>query len=344
VTEHPNPNKERTSVLQEQPFVSVVTPVYNGERYLAECIESVLGQTHVAWEYIIVNNCSTDRTLEIAQSYARRDSRIRIHNNETFVGVIQNHNIGFRLISAQSKYCKVLQADDWLFSDCLARMVEVAEANPSVGIVGAYRLDGSRVNLDGLPYPSTVVSGRQICRLTMLGTLYVFGSPTSLLFRSDLIRDRKEFFDQSSFSVHVDAGACYDVLQDADFGFVHQVLTFTRRHGEAETSLSRRNNSYLAAKLIWLIKYGPVYLDRAEYKQCLEELLNRYYRFLGECVFQRRDKQFWDYHRNALKTLGHPLNSTRLLKQSCLEAMDLLLHPVDVFRKAVRLIWKRSVA
>jgi len=80
--------------LQDQPFVSVITPVYNGEKYLAECIESVLGQTYAAWEYIIVNNCSSDRTLEIAQSYARQDSRIRIHNNPGFVGTVQKPMIG----------------------------------------------------------------------------------------------------------------------------------------------------------------------------------------------------------------------------------------------------------
>jgi glycosyltransferase involved in cell wall biosynthesis len=51
----------------EQPLVSVLTPVYNGEPYLGECIESVLNQTYQNFEYIIVNNCSKDRTLEIAR-------------------------------------------------------------------------------------------------------------------------------------------------------------------------------------------------------------------------------------------------------------------------------------
>src|SRR5690242_20501129 len=58
--------------LPDKPFVSVLTPVYNGEAYLAECIESVLAQTYPNFEYIIVNNCSKDRTLEIAQSYAKK--------------------------------------------------------------------------------------------------------------------------------------------------------------------------------------------------------------------------------------------------------------------------------
>ena len=89
-------------------------------------------------------------------------------------------------MSPESRYCKVVQADDWIFPECLERMVAVAEAHPSVSIVSAYRLEETDVTLDGLPYPSTVVSGREICRRTLLGELYVFGTPTSLLIRSDV--------------------------------------------------------------------------------------------------------------------------------------------------------------
>ena len=97
------------------------------KQFLTECIESVLRQTYGNYEYIIVNNCSTDRSLDIALNYSKSDSRIRAHSNSQFVGVIENHNIAFRLISANSKYCKVVSADDWLFPDCIARMVGVAE-------------------------------------------------------------------------------------------------------------------------------------------------------------------------------------------------------------------------
>ena len=69
------------------PFVTILTPVYNGEKYLAECIESVLAQTYRNWEYIIVNNCSTDRSLEISERYAQNDPRIKVRTNTNFVGV-----------------------------------------------------------------------------------------------------------------------------------------------------------------------------------------------------------------------------------------------------------------
>ena len=109
------------------PLVSVVTPVYNGEAHLRECVESVLAQTYPNWDYTIVNNCSTDRSLEIAQEYAARDARIRIHNNQTFVGVVENHNNAFRQISPQSKYCKVVGADDYGSSRIVSKMIRLAE-------------------------------------------------------------------------------------------------------------------------------------------------------------------------------------------------------------------------
>ena len=98
-------------------LVAVVTPVYNGEKYLVECIESVLAQTYHNWHYTIVNNCSTDKTLDIAERYAKMDGRVRVLSYNEFVGAIENHNRAVRIISPDSKYCKVVSADDWIASD-----------------------------------------------------------------------------------------------------------------------------------------------------------------------------------------------------------------------------------
>ena len=97
-----------------QPLVSVVTPVYNGDRYLDECIQSVLAQSYENLEYIIVNNCSTDRTLEIAEKFAQKDARIKIYSNNELLPIMKNWNFALSKISTQSKYCKVVHADDWL--------------------------------------------------------------------------------------------------------------------------------------------------------------------------------------------------------------------------------------
>jgi glycosyltransferase involved in cell wall biosynthesis len=325
---------------QVQPLVSVVTPVYNGEKYLVECIESVLSQTYQHWEYIIVNNCSTDHTLEIAQSYAEKDARICVHNNQTFVRASENHNIALQLISPESAYCKILHADDWLFPECIARMVAVAEAHPGVGIVGAYGLRGNRVVWDGLPYQSTVVSGREVCRRTLLGGFYVFGSPTSHLIRSDLIRSRKEYYDTNEFhGPYSDQEACYKALQNSDFGFVHQVLTYTKDHDDSITAVLQRTgfNTDLPSQLNILTKYGPIYLSDAEYQRRLRRVMKRYYRFLFQNVFLWRSRQFWSYHKRALDYIGYPFSIIELvmalpLGVLPLEVISIVLNAKEIFK------------
>jgi len=306
--------------IKSGPFVSVVTPVYNTEKYLKDCIESVIRQNYDNWEYIIVNNLSTDRSLEIAQHYAQKDSRIRIHSNENFLDQLQNWNHAMRQISPESKYCKVVHADDWLFPECVSKMVAVAEAFPSVGIVGAYRLDENEVNLDGLPYNSTFVSGSKVCKWQLLGGQYIFGSPTSLLFRSEIVRSRGNFYDESN--IHADQEVCFDVLQNADFGFVHQVLTYTRRHNEALTAYTRCLDTYRVGKLKVLKKYGPVYLSRNEYKYRLKRMLNSYHKFLAKSILELRSNNFWSYHKNALANLGHPINKKKLSKALLKELLN----------------------
>ena len=319
---------------EKQPLVSVLTPVYNGEKYLSECIDSVLAQTYQNWEYCIVNNCSTDRTLEIAQSYAERDKRIRIHNNVDFVGCDPNGNIAFRQISPESKYCKVVHADDWIFPECITKMVELAEAHPTVAIVSAYGLRNVRVAWDGLPYTSGVIPGREIGRGTLLGGPYVFGSPTSMLIRSDEVRKRPSFYNEHN--PHCDIEACLDILRNHDFGFVYQVLTFTRDHAQSETAFCSRFGTDYLANLEHLDKYGRAYLEEPEFRKTMKRSWDRYYKFLGAKAFQRGKKGFWKFHQDALNRLGYSLNWMRVAKAVTAEILALAANPLNTLARLIR--------
>jgi glycosyltransferase involved in cell wall biosynthesis len=334
--------------VHERPLISVVTPVYNGESYLAECIESVLAQTYSNWEYIIVNNCSTDRSLEIALEYAKKDNRIRVHNNRDFVGVIANHNLAFGLIAADSKYCKVVSADDWLFPECVAKMVSLAEANPSVGIVGSYQLSGGgsdwrqwRVRWAELPYPSIVIPGHEICRLQLLGGPYVFGTPTSTLYRSNLIQGRDSFYPNST--PEADTSACYKCLQDTDFGFVHQVLSYERVHENTISRTSRDRNAYLPSKINDLLTYGSSCMTPLEVESRLKALLDEYYGFLAISAVNLRGREFWTYHKGRLREFGYPLDGLRLCKAISMKLMDLLFNPKETIEVLLRHVNARQV-
>jgi glycosyltransferase involved in cell wall biosynthesis len=321
---------------RETPFVSVVTPVYNGADYLADCIESVLAQTYPHFEYTVVNNCSTDRTLEIATSYGQKDRRLRVHTNSTFVGVIENHNVAARLISRESKYCKFVSADDFLAPECLAKMVELAEANPTVGIVGAYMVAGNKVVNVGLGYDKSVVSGQEVCRATLLGGPYLFGAPTSLMYRADLVRKSPEFFpnENNANNPHADTTACYRWLGDSDFGFVHQVLSYARIHSESQTSRSITFGINKLALIEDLRRFGPSLLTSEELAKRQSELLDWYYGWLARAAIEKpRDKEFWCFQRTALEKMGLSLSRAKLAEALVRRGLESMFSPGESLRK-----------
>lgn len=314
-----------------KPLVSVVTPVYNEEQYLAECIESVLSQTYQSWDYTIVDNCSTDGTLEIAKRYAAKDRRIRVVQNKEFLSVIPNHNRAIRQISRASKYCKLVLGDDWIFPDCLDRMVGLAEEQPSVGVVSAYSLDGRHVQCMGLPYGQKVTSGRKIARLHLLENLYLFGSLTTVLYRTDLVRKRDPFLNEKN--IHSDTEVCFDLLKECDFGFVHQILTFSRKRDGSLSTKSEDVQSSFAGDLQILLKYGLDYLSRQELESCLDRLLSSYYDFLGKSVLLGRDEKFWAYHKKQLADAGVGFSKFRLSKGVLATLFRAAVNPVAAIKK-----------
>ena len=285
--------------------VSIVTPVYNGARHLVECIESVLGQTYADFEYVIADNASTDDSLAIARRYADRDHRVRVIACEDHLSNhIANWNRALSHVNPTVRYVKVLHADDWLFEECVERMVELAERHPSVGIVGAYRLDHDRVTLDGLPLSVDVLPGAAVARSFLLGgpLPFLFGSPSSLLLRAGVIEAHQPFYDEEV--LHADNDACMRVLEDSDFGFVHQVLTYTRRHETAISTLRvNRIGTHVPNKIDLFQRWGHIFLSKDEYDRKLFVLLLYYSAWLATSVRKWPLREFRTYHRERMRRI-----------------------------------------
>ena len=225
---------------------------------------------------------------------------------------MENWNASMRLITSEAKYCKMVHADDTLFPECLERMTDLAERHPSVAVVTSYVLWGDELRHLGVPYPVEVVSGPDVCRSTLLGDCYVFGSPTALLYRAADVRARRAFYDEQK--VHADTDRAFELLANADLGFVHHILTRTRIHREQVTSAMVEINTFHDAWLAMHLRYGPVCLGTREYYAILVRRLAGYGVFLAKAAVQAkwRDPRFRKHHRAAIGRLFRSLASDGL--------------------------------
>ena len=310
-------SRQRSEVsASDRGLVGIVTPVYNGERYLAECIESVLAQTYQNWRYVIVDNCSTDGSLALARSYAGRDPRITVVAATEHLPVQGSLSRTIGMVDPQAIYCKQLMADDWLYPECIEKMLEAALQDPTVGLVCIYATNGTGVMFDSLAASGSAVtflSGRDVCRIALLGrSEYFFGSPTTMLIRADLIRKRQPFYNHATFNV--DEESCYDILQESNFCFLHQVLALCRLHPRSQTSLHRHLGMILVGRVQCLVKYGPVYLSAPELENRRREWFRGYYGFLAASALHGAPREFWRFHRDKLRLLGVPLTTFRLAR------------------------------
>lgn len=120
----------------KDPNVTVIMSVYDGEKYLCEAINSILNQTFKDFEFLIINDGSTDRTAEILQSY--HDPRIKTINNPENRGIPKSRNSGMRI--AKGKYIAVMDADDISLPRRLEKEVAFLDQNRNIGLVGTYYL------------------------------------------------------------------------------------------------------------------------------------------------------------------------------------------------------------
>jgi len=219
--------------------VSVCIPAYNGTPYLAEAIESVLVQTFKNYELIIVDDCSTDATPEIAEKYAQQDSRIMCYRNEHNLGMAGNWNRAILL--ARGEYVKLLCADDVIEPEYLQTFMDVLDTHPNVSLVTSFeQLIGDLHTIRKLPHLPAIgeLDGRLVQKHLLNFGNWV-GSPSSVMFRHrDLIR----LFNAHWLRVP-DWDMWIRLLAVGNLYVVPRILTHNRIHSQQNSALS--DQSYL---------------------------------------------------------------------------------------------------
>ncbi len=178
------------------PKVSVLMAVYNGEKYLRESIDSILHQTFRDFEFVIVDDCSTDSTPGILAEYANSDQRVRVLRNETNRGLAKSLNVG--IAASQGEYIARMDADDVCILTRLAEQVSYLESHPESPFVAsaAYYINERGVRTGFRPAPIGT------CTLKLTLTLANPLIHPSVIFRADTARELNGYSeeDQHRFS------------------------------------------------------------------------------------------------------------------------------------------------
>lgn len=190
-------------------LVSIITPCYNGAKYIGETIDSVISQTYLDWEMIIVDDGSKDNSAQIVREYAEKDSRITLVQQEN-AGSAAARNNGIR--RAEGQYIALLDADDLWHPDFLEKQIAFMKEKDAVCVFCSYRrIDENSKEIMRPTYAKPVVTKKDMKVMNYIGCL-------SGLY--DTTRHGKIFLKESLKSIRDDYAYWYDIvaLEDRAYG------------------------------------------------------------------------------------------------------------------------------
>lgn len=220
------------------PPVSVLMTAYNREKYIAEAIESVLASTFTDFELIIVDDFSKDHTLEIAKSYAARDSRVTVRSNERNLGDYHNRNQAASF--ARGEYLKYLDSDDVIYPHGLDVMVSSMERFPNAA------LGLARPPSNSEPYP-VELTPRQAYLEHFFGGGFLDAGPTGAILRRSAFRAMHGFSGMrylGDAELWLKLGARWPVVK------LVQGLIWWRQHAEQEIVFGRNDPATAATNYL----------------------------------------------------------------------------------------------
>lgn len=272
---------------KNQPLVAIAVPVYNTERYFRDCLDHILAQTYTNWICYITDNASTDSCWQIAKEYEAKDPRIKAFRNEKTVSAYENWNITLgRMADVPAKYIKYECSDDWMFPECIEKMVALHEKDDQIGAVYGYRLQDKYVDCDGLDiYEGQIYDGKEILRRSM--TLNITGGLGQSLYRMDVLKKiSPELHVINENNIHCDVELNDNVMIRSKVGFIFQVLTYYRRHDGQVLSFAMKANTILFGNERRMYLLLDVFPD---IKEMYEQHRLEYASFLNKC---KRKKEY----------------------------------------------------
>jgi len=238
------------------PTVSICLPVYNGERYLAEAIESVLAQTHRDYELLISDDLSQDTSLEVARTYARYDARVTVWSNPQRLGLFANYNSCMQ--RATGKYIKLFAQDDLLAPPMLERCLQALSTEANVALVSTARL---LIDEKGQPHEATaqldpprLQPGQEMINRCLSSIRNWIGEPSAVMFPAALMDSG---FDTCFFHSG-DLEYWLRIVGHGNYMFLDEPLCSFRQH---QGNATKKNMKSLLFALD-MLRLGRIYRQR----------------------------------------------------------------------------------
>lgn len=279
----------------------VVTPVYNGERFLRETLDSVQAQTWRNLEHIVIENASTDTTPQILAEYADARVPVRVIKNETLLPQTANWNKAIASIPEDADWFRVICADDTMAPDYMERCIGAGQQDDTIGIVTCQVHTGNGIHHSAWSPADTVLDGEDALRrfLTHRGSVLA----PHLLYRRSVITEGQPFFDDTVSAFDTDA--VLRTLCSWKLGIVHAPLANRRVH---EDSVTMREISPKQLQLFnwyhFMHRYGPRVLSRAQNNKLRRQFRRHYLWRLLRASVLNRSSAVWKDHSHRLKALG----------------------------------------
>lgn len=215
------------------PLVSVLMTVYNREKYIAEAIESVIASSYQNWELIIVDDRSTDSSVEIARSYEAKDDRVKVYVNEKNLGDYPNRNKATSY--AKGKYIKYLDSDDLIYWYGLQVMVEAMEKYPEacMGLASANFSTKQK-------YP-VMLTPEESYKYHFFTRGFLYTGPTGAIYKTEYFRNSGGF--QVEYAVAADFGFNIKAALSAPIVVFQSDLFWWRQHENQE--IKKHEDKYL---------------------------------------------------------------------------------------------------
>lgn len=235
------------------PKVSVLLPVFNGELFLREAIESVLAQTYEDFELLISDDGSTDSSATIISSFSSRDPRIIAWTNPTQKGLFANYNEC--LARASAEYIKPFAQDDLLKPNTLATMISFLEKESEIVLVSCARRfindQGQEIEVHRRSDEHIILPSGQVLKENLLGLCNLIGEPSAVLFRRQFAGTG---FD-TSFHHLGDIEYWLRIIEQGKYQYCNDILCEFRRHGGSMTTRNQRHLLYI----VDLVHMGRVF-------------------------------------------------------------------------------------